>query len=132
MADYGRTLSLVDGFAPHFPQVEGGLVVLEAIVRRWTTAPESLAGRRIYQSRCRDVRALLAARLSSDRLASVGADLAQIARSDPRVQDALALVTMSAPDKRMFIRGVLQLAEGPFPLVLAVTGVTVEVLSDGV
>lgn len=95
MADYGRDLSLLDGLSAQFPLLEGPGLVVQAVYRRWTTDPASTAGRRIYQSQCRDIRRLLGARFDALTLAGWEHDLAFVAKVDQRV-DACAVTLQDA------------------------------------
>jgi len=102
--EYGKDLTLLDGFPPLFTLTEGPGLVVQAVFRRWTTDPASTAGRRIYKSECRDVRKLLGARFDQTTLRGWELDLSQIAQVDERVDDCTVVITGSQPLKLLTLR----------------------------
>ena len=104
MAEYGKDLTLLDGFPPLFTLTEGPALVVQAIFRRWTTSPTTTAGVRIYKSQCRDLRALLGARFDRTTLSGWELDLAQIAKADERVDDCIAKITGTQSTKLLVLR----------------------------
>lgn len=113
MTDYGRDTSLGPaGLRPDASTNEGPSLVLEAIWRRLTTDPASLAGRRIYGSRCYDLRALLGAALSDPRIAAEESAMASACRQDERVADAAALLDFAARTRSGTLKIALRLVDG--------------------
>ena len=70
--DFGTDFDLaLAGFDSQFTLVTSARLVLNNVLRRWTTGEETTAGQRIYQGRCRDIRRLLASRFDRARLAAL-------------------------------------------------------------
>lgn len=130
--DLGTDLSLMDGFAPHFPSVAGPKNLIEALYRRITTDPESQAGQAIYQGRCMDVRRLLAKAIDGATVAGAELAVCRTCQEDERVSAARARMTFQPALRKLRLELSVTPEDGsePFRLVLAVTQVTVEVL-DG-
>lgn len=106
-------LALLTSFPPTFPLLPTTSVrlVLEAFYRRITTDPASEAGRRLYESQCRDVRELLGSRFERAILATWEHDLAEMGRLDERV--SAAVCTLTATDRKtLVLRAELTLADG--------------------
>lgn len=115
---YGKTLSLLSGFVGTFPLAEGALAVGQGMYRRWTTSENSLAGKRIYKGRCRDIRELLAAQLDTGRLQSYALVLQEIAKEDERVDDVVALISYRATTSVLQLRAHVRCGAGPFALLI--------------
>lgn len=117
-ASYGQDLSLVQGFPQLFPTLEGSALVLQAVYRRWTTPPDTEAGRRIYGSQCRDIRQLMAMRFDGAILAGWESDLAEIARHDDRVDACTVTLTGSKSTKTLTLTALITVGQVTSTLVI--------------
>ena len=131
-ANYGADLTLVDAFDPLFPQQDAGdpHTVVYAIFRRWTTDPASEAGRRIYGSKCRDLRQLLLSRVDQAILAAWESGLAETAKQDDRCAGCRVAIAATKQLRVTSLRAQIQTADGPFTLVIPFDTFTPQVL-DG-
>ena len=109
-----------------FALISGAKVVAEAVARRITTPRGSLRGQPDYGI---DVRDYLNEGLTPARVFALKAAIQAEAEADPRVASVDVDVTHDpkAGSLRVSVAGVSSL--GPFELVLAITAVSVEVLS---
>lgn len=114
----GQDLLLLDGFKPLFPQTSGAALVAAALYRRWTTDPASPAGKALYKSACRDLRALLGAQIDPARLVSLTREYQQVAREDERVQDVVCTFELAEEGRKLVFRAMVQCKAGPFTLVV--------------
>ena len=126
--DFGTDVStFVDGdLDPFFRVISGKRVVAEAIVRRWTTPQGGLF---FDENFGRDVRDLLGQATSPQTLFALKTALTLQAEEDERVREATVDVSLDPKTRRLVIRGEIETAEGPFTLVVAVTDLSVELLS---
>jgi phage baseplate assembly protein W len=76
-----------------------------------------------------DVRAFVNAGFTAQQLAQVQADIAAEVSKDPRIENPQVTVVSNVQTGSMAITIVCELAEGPFQFLLAVTALTVELLS---
>lgn len=119
--DFGTDFDLgLDGFDSQFTLVTGARLVINNVLRRWTTGEETTAGVRIYQGRCRDIRRLLASRFDRARLVALGQELGELAKDDERVEDCAALLEGDSAGKVIRLRAEVLLvgSETPLRLVL--------------
>ena len=123
MIDWGTDLSLLDSLPASFPLIGPGdpRLVINAVYRRWTTDPNSEAGRRIYASQCRDVRQLLGARFDRAFLAGWERDLAETAKADDRVGGVVATLTPSSDRKVLTLRAAITVGTTTSTLILPIT-----------
>jgi hypothetical protein len=123
MTDWGTDLLLVDAFPATFPLLGPGdpRLVVHAVFRRWTTDPNSEAGRRIYAGKCRDVRQLLGARFDRAILAGWERDLVETAREDDRVGGAVAQLAPSSDRKVLTLRAQIAVGASTSTLILPIT-----------
>lgn len=129
--NYGTDLELAAAFGPTFPLASGRRNLIRALFRRWTTDPESEAGREIYGGRCMDLRRFAAGKLDPTRTGFIGQQVARTAQYDDRVSDCTATAAFSFSAKTLRVEAKVTPADGPtFPLVIVTDGITAEVL-DG-
>ena len=123
MTDWGTDLMLLDSFPATFTVIGPGdpRLVLYAVYRRWTTSPTSEAGRRIYDSQCRDVHALLGARTSRAILASWEHDLEEVAKVDERVAEVVVKLEPSGDRKVLTLRAAITVGTTTSTLILPIT-----------
>lgn len=123
MTNWGTDLSLLDSFPATFPVIGPGSprLVVEAVYRRWTTSPTSEAGRRAYESQCRDVRQLLGARMDRAILASWEHDLQETAKIDERVADVVVTLRQSSDRKILTLRAAITVGTTTSTLILPIT-----------
>lgn len=108
--DFGTDMDLgMEGFDPQFTLVTGARLVLNAALRRWTTAEESAAGQRIYKGRCRDIRQLLTARYDQARLVALARALAELAKDDERVEDCAVVIDTEKSGRAVRLRAQVRL-----------------------
>jgi hypothetical protein len=127
-ADFGTDIStFVDGdLDPFFRLISGKRVVGEAIVRRWTTPQGGLF---FDENFGRDVRDLLGQATSPQTLFALRTALVAQAEEDERVLHASVDVSLNTQTRKLFIRGEIATADGPFTLVVAVTDLSIELLA---
>jgi len=114
------------GRDPFFRVIRGPRVVAEAIVRRWTTPQGALF---FDENFGRDVRDLLGQATSPRTLFALKNALVAQAEEDERVREVAVDVSLNIQTRRLFIRGEITTADGPFTLVVAITDLSVELLS---
>jgi len=128
--DYGTDVSTYrDGdLDPTFTLISGNRAVAEAIARRLETPHGGLLR---YPDYGADLRGWLS-RDFNDPIATLFGIKTQVeeqAEQDERVISAEATVTYDPTAQRLHIVASIELASGPFELVLSVTAVTVELLA---
>lgn len=125
MADYGVALSCVTDISPESRTVTGNMVVAEALARRFYTPRGRLIG---YPNYGYDLTQYVNADLSPRDLAGIRAGVEAECLKDPRVESVSAVVALESDGAlRVTINAIG--AAGPFTLVLAVSAVTVTILS---
>lgn len=102
----------------------GNQVVVEAILRRWTTSPGQLIddpnyGRNVYD--------LVSAELGRRELAYEGQQFGAEAEKDDRVLSCTVAITIDVAGN-VHMEAAVVTAAGPFKLVLSVSAVTIDVL----
>ena len=131
MTDYGRDWSGTTDLLPTFASVTGAELMAQVCMRRIYTPVGVLFSS--PQADTVDVRQYLSTDIDPDRAklnliqgACTGAILA-----DPRVLSVTVRPTWDAPTRTLTLAINGEGAEGPFALTLAVTSVTVELLTTG-
>lgn len=125
---YGLDLSCISDIDPGFRTVSGRRLLAEAIARRLITPRGQLLDDPNYGY---DLTGLLKADISTQDLARISSLVEAECEKDERVVSATATVTLqvpTAPSSGLFVSVLLQDGSGPFPLVLAVSAVTVQLL----
>jgi hypothetical protein len=110
---------------PYFRSISSARVVAEAVARRWLTPTGALFYDPAFGI---DVRELLGAALTPERVFALRTRLAQQAEEDDRVDAAEVDVQLDRASGRLVIRASLQTAVGPFALVLAIDQLRVDLL----
>jgi phage baseplate assembly protein W len=125
MADFGTDINFLNGLDPLLGLVDGTTNLGQALVHRLTTPHGSLFYDPNYGT---DLRAYCNDTMTQDKLAAVRADVQAECLKDERVISCLAEVGFDFVSKTLSVNIVVQTADEPFALVLAVTSVTVELL----
>ena len=125
-ANYGFDVSTLNGLDPAFGLIGGPRAVAERLIRLVTTPRGSLA---FYPNRCLDVRDWVRKRATQKDLQHFKAMVQAEWLKDEEVLAANVSVTYQPASQMLVFTGDIVLATGPFQLVLAVTAVTVELLS---
>lgn len=123
--DFGTTLSCVNDFSPDAKMVSGFRVVGEAIARRWITPRGRLIG---YPNYGFDLTEYVNADVTDRDLAGLRAQASAEALKDERVQSC-TVATSLATDGVLTVTAEVVTAQGPFRLVVAVSSVTLDLLS---
>lgn len=110
---------------PYFRPLAGARAVAEAVARRWLTPTGALFYDPAFGI---DVRELLGAALTPERVFALRARLAHQAEEDDRVDAADVDVDPDPTTRRLVVRATLRTATGPFAFVLAVDQLRVELL----
>lgn len=125
--DFGTDLSCgEDGLSPSFELVSGTRCVAEAIYHRLSTQRGSLVDDAGYGL---DVRAYLAKPFTTKTAFALQSFIAAEVRRDERVQTARVRVSLDAGTRRLAIAVEGEAAEGPFALAMAISDLSVELLS---
>lgn len=127
MADFGTTLSLLDSFDPLFPVVSSGALVIQRCYRRWTTNPDSEAGRRIWKGQCCDVGQILASKMQATTLDSWAQKMQSLALGDGEVDDCKVTFTGSRTLRTATMRAAIKVADQVFTLVMPLESLSAEV-----
>lgn len=124
--ELGTDVSTFPDLDPTFAPLIGPRVVAEALARRLTTPRGSLLGQPDYGI---DVRDALNEGVSRASLFALKASIEAEAEADPRVAEVDVSLTFdpAAGSLRIVVAGTT--AAGPFELVMAVTALTVEILT---
>lgn len=131
LIDYGSDLSCVSDLNPHMGVVSGLRLVAEAIARRLQTPRGALVDDASYGY---DLTDQLNSDLSASDLGVIGASVTAECRKDQRILNASTVVTFSTDPSRpgeLDVTISLTTRAGPFSLQLAVSQVTVSILSIG-
>ena len=127
MTDFGSDISCIFDSTPEFSEVSGLRVVAEAIARRHITPRGQLIKDPNYGS---DMTRYLNADLSATDIAQISAESEAECVKDERVLAATTIVQVT-PQGTLLLNITLTTADGPFTLVLAVSDVTVQLLTVG-
>lgn len=128
---YGLDLACVSDLDPGFVIVTGRRLLAEAIARRLQTPRGTLIDDGNYGY---DVVGELGDDLAPSDLGRIAAAIEAECAKDERVVSARATVTLQVPGQPLnglIVTVLLQDGSGPFPLVLAVSSVTVALLQPG-
>jgi phage baseplate assembly protein W len=126
--DLGTDVSATDTLDPNFTLVTGTRVVAEACFRRLTTERGSLWYAPDYGT---DVREMMLAKMDQRRLDAWRSKIEAEVRKDQRVDTVSASIAFDPRTEIAKVSVAATTAAGPFDLVLAVSGVTVELLKVG-
>ena len=125
MTDYGTDFSCTTDLDTTLSTVSGPMVVVEAVVRRWSTPTDGLLGDPNYGF---DLSAYCNADVSPRDIAQLSSSLNAEAEKDQCVFECLSTVSLMR-DGTLTVTANLTLLDGEeFTLVLAVSAVTVELL----
>lgn len=125
MADYGSDVSTFPDLDAGFSAMTGRRVVAERIARRFTTPRGSLSW---APNDGVDVRAWLNESVTRARLSEWSRALEQEAEKDEAVLSASVSLAYDQAAMAIKISATLDLADGPFSLVLAVSGVSLTII----
>lgn len=123
--DFGTDLSCVDDIASDGRVVSGFRVVAEAIARRWLCPRGRLIG---YPNYGYDLTQFVNADLDARDLDELQSGAAAEAEKDERVERCVVTATLQ-DDGTLEVVGAVTTAQGPFQLVVAVSSVTLTLLS---
>ncbi len=123
--DYGTDVSALPDLDPSFAPRTGRAMVGEAVARRYSTPRGSLPSDSDYGL---DLREFVHEQLTTATATRLKASIEAEAEKDERVLSASAVTTFVESTNTLTVEITLQLADGPFKLVLTVTAVSVEVL----
>lgn len=128
--ELGVDFDILDGLKPEFTLVRGRPNLARAIARRLQTPEgflaESFGGDPDYGL---DVRSWLNRDFSLDQISALESRVKDEVEKDPRVLEAEVVVTYVLASSSLEIEIHMETAVGPFELVLAVTSLTVEMIS---
>lgn len=126
MADFGTDINFLGGLDPLLGLVSGTDNLGQALVHRFITPRGGLFYDPNYGT---DLRAYVNDTMDAGKLAAVKADAQAEAIKDERVLSCLASATFDFKTKTLTVEMAVQTAAGPFFLVVAVTSLTVELLT---
>lgn len=133
--DYGTDLTTyaqgitsgAGGLDPAFRRITGPRVVIEAVVRRWTTPRGTLVTD--PNAPTIDLRAFMGAGFAIGSIGMLGPILVKAALGDERVFDAQVIPTYDLASKTLTIQATIVLADGPFTFVVSATAQAVILLA---
>lgn len=125
MTDYGEDFSCTTDLDTTLSTVSGPMVVVEAVLRRWSTPTGGLLEDPNYGF---DLSAYCNADVSPRDVAQLSSSLNAEAEKDERVLECLSTVSLGRDDVLSVTANLTLLDGEEFTLVLAVTAVTVELL----
>jgi len=136
MANYGTDISTFAapsnavGLDPLMPLISGSRVVLEAVARRYMTPRGSLpqGPARNVSEYGYDLMSLVAKRMTQVAILRAKADIEAEAEKEAGVLKATLVEFLETSSNVYRVRITIELATGPFPLVLSVSAVTVAIL----
>jgi len=132
--DYGYDLTTyaqgiqggAGGLDPAFRVISGPRVVVEAIVRRWTTPRGSLI---TDPNAGIDLRAFIGQGVTQNNVRLIAPFLVREAMADERVLDAQVVPTYDFASRTMTIGATITLAQGPFSFVVSASAERIIILS---
>lgn len=124
--DFGTTLSCVTDFASDARTVTGFMVVGEAIARRWSTPRGRLIA---YPNYGFDLQQYVNADMSPRDIAGLRAGAEAEAEKDERVEKCKVAAALETSTGILTLSAIVQTAKGPFTLVVAVSSVTLDLIS---
>ena len=125
MTDYGTDFSCTSDLETTLSTVSGPMVVVEAVVRRWSTPTGGLIGDPNYGF---DLSAYCNADVSPRDIAQLTTSLNAEAEKDERVLECTSTAALGTGDILTVTANLTLLDGEEFTLVLAVSSVTVELL----
>jgi phage baseplate assembly protein W len=125
--DYGSDVLTFPGVDPNLTLSKGGRVLAEALARRLCTPRGSLPFHEDYGL---DLRSFLNEAVTSDSLYRLKSAVERECEADERVESASVSLDYNAQTRRLRVRIEATTAQGPFRLTLAVSQVTVELLTE--
>jgi hypothetical protein len=125
--DYGSDVLTFPGVDPNLTLSKGGRVLAEALARRLSTPRGSLPFHEDYGL---DLRSFLNEAVTSDSLYRLKSAVERECEADERVESASVSLDYNAQTRRLRVRIEATTAQGPFRLTLAVSQVTVELLTE--
>ena len=125
MTDYGTDFSCTADLETTLSTVSGPMVVVEAVVRRWSTPTGGLLGDPNYGF---DLSAYCNADVSPRDIAQLTTSLNAEAEKDERVLECTSTAVLGTDDVLTVTSNLTLLDGEEFTLVLAVSSVTVELL----
>lgn len=128
MTDFGTDIATPDAadLDPYFSPVAGARGLGQALGRRLITPRGTLLDDPSYGF---DVRSAINSSLTPTQTAALELSIATELVADERVETADVSVAFAPGSSRLTIRAIVQTADGPFRLVLAVGSVTTEILA---
>ena len=124
--DFGTELDCVTDIASDGRVVTGFTVVGQAVARRWSTPRGRLIS---YPNYGFDLTQYVNADMSARDIAALRSAAAAEAEKDERVEKCTVSATLDSVTGILTIDARLDTAQGPFDLVVAVSSVTLDVLS---
>jgi hypothetical protein len=125
MTDYGTDFSCTTDLDTTLSTVSGPMVVVEAVVRRWSTPTGALLGDPNYGF---DLSAYCNADVAPRDIAQLVSSLNAEAEKDERVLECTSSAVLGSDDVLTVTANLTLLDGETFTLVLAVSAVTVELL----
>lgn len=126
MPDYGQDISTFPGLDPTFTLIGGPRIVAEACARRLMTPHGALVDAPNYGL---DLRAFVNASIDAGTLGRLPDLIAAECEKDERVRGATAQASYGAASMTLTVSVTLELAAGPFTLVLLVTAATLTLIT---
>lgn len=111
----------------HWSRITGPACVAQAMLCRFQTQPRGVVARR-FPGYGLDLRQYVHDEFTPRKFAELRAAIIVQAEQDPRVQSVVPTITLDARTSTLTVRLRLQLADGPFDLVLAATPTIVTLL----
>lgn len=127
MTDYGKDADGTDDADAEGRWIEGPELVIKAIVRRLSTRRGNLYRHPNYGIALYEY---LNASFTPQEIAAAQVAIAAECTKDERVLSALAVVTLDRATGLFTVKIDIELGEGPFSFVLAVSSVTVTLLNE--
>lgn len=115
-----------DGVPPTFELVSGPTVLVQALLRRFQTERGTLIDDENYGL---NVQSWVGKRTDTAQIFAWQQSLVNEAQKDQRVQKARARIVTDPVSQKLFFTLTVETAEGPFTLTVAVSAVSVELLS---
>jgi phage baseplate assembly protein W len=128
MVDFGSDISTFPDLDETFSPISGRKVVAEAVAR-WLSTPRGSMP--FYPTRGIDLRQWLNARMTDSAAFALTSNVEAECEADERVLRATATVAFEPATTSMRISIDLELADGPFKLVLWVSQADLQILTAG-
>lgn len=127
--NFGSDVSTLPALDDTFTLQRGLKVLSQNIARRLTTPRGALPFAPNFGT---DVRQWLGAELGNEALGRLKAQIEAECEKDERVEEASVSVKYNAPTKALTIQIALATAQGPFRLVLGITALSLQLLTEEV